>query len=168
MSLSHVWLCNPMDWGCQTLRSMGFPRQEYWSELSFPFPEDLPDPGVKLGPPVLQANSLPSEPPGHFALTLGKWQHSCQKRQLMSLVLLVPSMKEKGPALPALFVPTSLACSRVSTRLTLPIFDVCSLGLGEKNGLLWCSNQSCQRTLCFRRQMSNLTDHQESWHLESH
>ena len=27
--------------------SMGFPRQEYWSVLSFPSPEDLPDPGIR-------------------------------------------------------------------------------------------------------------------------
>ena len=27
--------------------SMGFSRQEYWSELPFPSPEDLPDPGIK-------------------------------------------------------------------------------------------------------------------------
>ena len=27
--------------------SMGFFRQEYWSELPFPSPEDLPDPGIK-------------------------------------------------------------------------------------------------------------------------
>ena len=26
---------------------MGFPRQEYWSELPFLSPEDLPDPGIK-------------------------------------------------------------------------------------------------------------------------
>ena len=26
---------------------MGFPRQEYWSGLPFPFPRDLPDPGIK-------------------------------------------------------------------------------------------------------------------------
>ena len=28
---------------------MEFPRQEYWSVLPFPTPEDLPDPGIKLG-----------------------------------------------------------------------------------------------------------------------
>ena len=39
--------------------SMGFPRQEYWSGLKFPSPGDLPDPGIKSTPPVLQANSLP-------------------------------------------------------------------------------------------------------------
>ena len=27
--------------------SMGFSRQEYWSELPFPPPRDLPNPGVK-------------------------------------------------------------------------------------------------------------------------
>ena len=28
--------------------SMGFLRQEYWSELPFPSPEDLPNPGIEL------------------------------------------------------------------------------------------------------------------------
>ena len=44
--------------------SMGFSRQEYWSELPFPSPGDLPDPGIKLGSPALQVDSLPSESPG--------------------------------------------------------------------------------------------------------
>jgi len=43
---------------------MGFSRQEYWSGLPFPSPGDLPDPGIKSGSPALQADSLPSEPPG--------------------------------------------------------------------------------------------------------
>ena len=44
--------------------SMGFSRQEYWSGLSFPSPGDLPHPGIEAGSPALQADSLPSEPPG--------------------------------------------------------------------------------------------------------
>ena len=28
--------------------SMGFPRQEYWSEMPLPTPGVLPDPGIKL------------------------------------------------------------------------------------------------------------------------
>ena len=28
--------------------SMKFSRQDYWSGLPFPTPEDLPDPGIKL------------------------------------------------------------------------------------------------------------------------
>ena len=43
--------------------SMGFSRQEYWSELLFPSPGDLPGPGVEPRCPALQADSLLSEPP---------------------------------------------------------------------------------------------------------
>jgi len=39
----------------------GFSRQEYRSGLPFPSPEGLPDPGIELGSPALQADSLPSE-----------------------------------------------------------------------------------------------------------
>ena len=39
-------------------------RQKYWSGFTFPSPWDLPDPGIEPGPPALQADSLPSEPPG--------------------------------------------------------------------------------------------------------
>ena len=39
-------------------------RQEYWSGLPCPPPGDLPDPGIEPGSPVLQADSLMSEPPG--------------------------------------------------------------------------------------------------------
>ena len=44
--------------------SMEFSRQEYWSELSFPMPEELPDPGIEPTSPILHAESLSSEPPG--------------------------------------------------------------------------------------------------------
>ena len=43
---------------------MGFSRQKYWSELPCPSPGDLPDPESKPRSPTLQADSLPSEPPG--------------------------------------------------------------------------------------------------------
>ena len=42
-------LCDPMDCvACQAPLSMGFPRQEYRSGLSFPSPGDLPDPENKF------------------------------------------------------------------------------------------------------------------------
>ena len=44
--------------------SMEFSRQEYWSGLPCPSPEDLSDPGVKPRSPTLQADSLMSEPLG--------------------------------------------------------------------------------------------------------
>ena len=43
---------------------MEFSRQEYWSGLSCPPSTDLPNPGIEPRSPVLQADSLPSEPPG--------------------------------------------------------------------------------------------------------
>ena len=49
---------------CQTSLSMQFPRQEYWSGLSFHSPGDLLGPGIKSRSPALQGDSLPAEPPG--------------------------------------------------------------------------------------------------------
>ena len=46
---------------CQAPLFMGFSRQEYWSELPFPSPGDLPDPGINPGSPALQADSLLTE-----------------------------------------------------------------------------------------------------------
>ena len=46
--------------------SMGFSRQEYWSQFPFPSPGNLPDPGIKPRFPVLKADALSSEPPGNI------------------------------------------------------------------------------------------------------
>ena len=58
-------LCDPVTVARQAPLSMGFSRQEYWSGLPFPSPGDLPNPGIEPGSPVLQADALPSEPPGN-------------------------------------------------------------------------------------------------------
>ncbi|CAI9180844.1 unnamed protein product [Rangifer tarandus platyrhynchus] len=55
-------LCIPMTVANQASLSMEFSRQEYWRELPFPSPVDLPNPGIKARSPALQADSLPSEP----------------------------------------------------------------------------------------------------------
>ena len=47
---------------------MEFSRQEHWSGLPFPSPGYLSDPGIKARSPVLQADSLLSEPPGKPSL----------------------------------------------------------------------------------------------------
>ena len=55
-------LCDPMDCVAhQVSLSMEFSRQEYWSGLPFPSPEELPNPGIELWSPASQADSLPSE-----------------------------------------------------------------------------------------------------------
>ena len=47
--------------------SMRFPRQEHWSELSSPSPEDLPDPGAEPRSPALAGRLFTTEPPGATA-----------------------------------------------------------------------------------------------------
>ena len=49
---------------------MEFSRPEYWSGQPFPSPGDLPNLGIKPRSPSLQADSLPSEPPGNYLLLL--------------------------------------------------------------------------------------------------
>ena len=50
-------LATPWTVACQAPLSMGFSRQEYWSGLPFTSLGDLPNPGIKPGSPVLQADS---------------------------------------------------------------------------------------------------------------
>ena len=49
---------------CQAPLSVGFSRQEYWSGLPRPPLSDLPNPGIEPRSPILQGDSLPSQPPG--------------------------------------------------------------------------------------------------------
>ena len=64
VSLLCPTLHDPWTIARQASLSMEFSRQEYSSGLPFPSPEDLPDPEIKPGSTALQADSLPSEPPG--------------------------------------------------------------------------------------------------------
>ena len=56
---------------CHAPLSVGFSRLEYRSGLSFPSPEDLPDPAIEPRSPALQADSLPAKP-------LGEAQTNCR------------------------------------------------------------------------------------------
>ena len=61
-SLSHVQLfATPWMVACQAPLSMEFSRQEYQSQLPFPFPGELHDPRTETRSAALQADSLPSE-----------------------------------------------------------------------------------------------------------
>ena len=46
----------------QTPLSITFPRQEFWSELPFPSPGDLPDPGIKPVSPTVAGRFFITEP----------------------------------------------------------------------------------------------------------
>ena len=53
----------PWTVACHVPFALEFSRQEYWSVLLFPSPEDLPNPGIEPESPALQADSLSSELP---------------------------------------------------------------------------------------------------------
>ena len=83
---SHVWLfANLWTIVCQAPLSMGSSRQEYWTGLPFPPPEDLPDPGIKLTfhaclvSPALAGEFFTTSPPGKPPF-LWSWPNSllCQ------------------------------------------------------------------------------------------
>ena len=69
--LSHVWLFATL-WtvACQAPTSMGFPRQEYWSELPFPPSGDLVEPEPASGVSCIGRQSL-----YHWATW--EWCHMC-------------------------------------------------------------------------------------------
>ena len=86
---------SPWTIACQASVSMGFPRQEYWSGLSFPSPGDLPDPGIKPMPPESSALT------GGFFSTVpqGKPLVCLQFSSVQSLTLCDP-MNRSTPGLP--------------------------------------------------------------------
>ena len=77
-----LWLfATPWTVTYQATLTMGFSRQDCWSALPFPSPGDLPDPGIEPRSPALQADALPSEPPGkpwrewhHHTCTSATWK----------------------------------------------------------------------------------------------
>ena len=60
-------LVTPWTVAHQVPLSMEFSRQEYWSGLPFPSPENLPNPGIEPASPALQVDSLPLS---HLYITL--------------------------------------------------------------------------------------------------
>ena len=63
-------LCNLIDCSPPGSLSMGFPRQEYWRGLPFSSPGYLPDPESEPRSPILQADSLQSEPPVRLVILI--------------------------------------------------------------------------------------------------
>ena len=68
--LGHVLFVTPWIVAHQTPLSMGFSRQEYWSGLPCPPPEDLPDLGIE--PVSLMSLALA----GRFFTTSTTWEAS--------------------------------------------------------------------------------------------
>ena len=81
--LSHIQLSvTPWTVVLQIPLSLGFSRQEYWSELPSPSPSDLPDPGIEpvsLASPALAGGFFTIVPPGKFlAIDKKQTQSTCK------------------------------------------------------------------------------------------
>ena len=63
-------LVTPWTVARQAPLSMEFSQQEFLSELPFPSPGDLPDPGIKPAFPALAGRFFTSEPPGKPILNM--------------------------------------------------------------------------------------------------
>ena len=82
---------------------MEFSRLEYWSREPSPSPGDLPNLGIELRSPTLQANSLPAE-------LQGKPKNiEAGSLSLSPADLPVPGIKLGSPALQLDFLPTELS-----------------------------------------------------------
>ena len=67
---SYLTLCDSMDYKShQAPLSMGFSRQEYWSDFPFPPPGDLPIWGIEPASPTLAGVFFTVAPPGSPACT---------------------------------------------------------------------------------------------------
>ena len=133
---------------CQAPLSMGFSRQEYWSELSCLPPDDLSDPGIEptsLVSPALAGSSLPLAPhissgwwktkpgptlPSQPALglsdatktpTLLLWEQACIPTPLLALSFL-----------PGIFHFPLLPHFASLLNMCFLFFCVCFLNNGEK------------------------------------
>ena len=115
---------------------MEFSRQEYWNGLPFLSPGDLPDPGIKPGSLVLQADSLLFEPPGK--LKYEAW-----------LKVIISSTVEKDTV--ELYLHSSFQLPYIRAVHWLQSFFPCLLynshnipafGIYLQKQLLWLSNAS--------------------------
>ena len=106
--------------------SMESSRQGYWSELPFPSPGDLPNPGIEPGSPALQVDSLPSELPGKPSRTAGSLFRTSQMG--VTGHLLARSPCHSGAAVPAgptqsragVLSPSGPACGYIWVPLLTP------------------------------------------------
>ena len=79
--------------------SMWFSRQKYWSELPFPFPGDLPDPGIEPESPALAGGFFTAEPSGKPLLyvVVQFSQHYLLKRLSFLHCIFLPALSSACP-----------------------------------------------------------------------
>ena len=99
---------------------MGFSKQEYWSGLPFPSPEDLPEAGIEPASPALEGGFFTTEPAGEPREIVGPCKrmlyspfHFFLYYFLFSLTLSLPSVFPPSFCLSPPAIPPSLAFNKL-------------------------------------------------------
>ena len=138
--------------------------QEYWSGLPCPSPGDLPNPGIEPRSPALQADSLPSKPPGKPKNT------GVGSLSLLQGIFPDPGIKLGSPALQADSLPAEPPGKPFPTVASMLLLQAArhipATGTLHWLSLLQCSSPVCiygARILAVLR--SSLTGHLLGYHL---
>ena len=104
----------------QTPLSVGFPRLEYWSELPFPSPVDLPNPGIEPMSAALVGRFFTTEPLRKPMISLIRFVFSssrdyslfqmCYVFVIVSYILLLGSFRQEGKFSPCFSVLARSRC----------------------------------------------------------
>ena len=134
--------CDPWTVAYQAPPSMGFSRQGCWSGLPFPSPGDLPDPGIEPGSPALQADALPSEPPGKPQITSKRHQKRSWKQQA------VARQRQARRAVSAVWISAGQLClqkhqSSLLTPQTHTAKGGSAIFPGRSTGYSFCRSEIC-------------------------
>ena len=134
-------LCNPMDRSPPCSLAMEISRQEYRNGLSFPSPGDLPNPETDPISPVLQADRLPSEPPGRLILCLYKvsWGEVTLILSVSNTTSNLVALRGYNARFPPTCVPFLLVpfIPWLSTENTKLLISCLALPLCPNHFLLW-------------------------------
>ena len=152
-SLSRFWLfATPQTVAHQNPLSMEFSRQEYWSQLPFPSPGDLPNPGIEPRSPALWADCLPSEPSGKPPVTTMFLRHTQEfgslEFTLMTIIYHWKSLESSSRGLPCqtcLFKtntpaaePRKNSCNNPERKQFMVAWTkAAAVGWGKADGLEW-------------------------------
>ena len=90
--------------------SRGFLRQEYWSELPFPSPGDLPDPEIEPAPPASADGFFTTEPPGKPSSRLEQAQDPLHRKGEAQLAMTDCSFYH---------IPLSKTCHHLNSRYAI-------------------------------------------------
>ena len=111
---------SPWTVACQAPLSMGFPKQEYWNGLPFPFPGDLPNPEIE--PLLLKSPELAGR---FFSFTEGLQTYFLHKQKKKEkTVQLKQGLKDLNRHISKEYIQMAKVYKKMTTA---PVIKKCTL-----------------------------------------